>query len=101
MTSCLVFVNGVFVGDVVDNAGGFAQHFGSSSFIAGFDCLTNALDRRAQHRAQAGIVFVKCNRLTGTFASLCGVSHSDIYFTVYAAKGLGSTPTQHLSQLFN
>src|SRR5690606_33411556 len=82
MTSSLVLVNDVFVGNAVDDAGCFAQHFGGGSFVAGFDSLTNALDGRAQHRAQAGIVFIERNRLAGAFASLCGVSHSDIYFTV-------------------
>src|SRR5690606_42145189 len=75
MTGSLVFVNDVLVGNAIDNACSFLENFSSNGFVAGFDGLTHAFDRRTQHRAQAGVVFVALYRLASTFAGLGGIGH--------------------------
>src|SRR5690606_5939789 len=75
MTGSLVFVNDVLVGNAIDNACGFLENFSSNGCIAGFDGLAHAFDRRAKHRAQAGVVFVALYRLASTFAGLGGIGH--------------------------
>lgn len=81
MTGSLVFMNDVFVGDAVDDTAGFLENLGGSGFVAGFDGLANALDGRAQHRAQAGIMFVKRYGLTCAFAGLCCIGHKCVLLT--------------------
>src|SRR5690606_6897308 len=89
MASGLVFVNDVLIGNAIDDAGGFLENVGSGCFVAGFNGLTHAFDRRAKHGAQAGIVLVALNRLAGAFAGLGGIGHFGVYpciCVVYSAK---------------
>src|SRR5690606_27598367 len=61
--------------DAINHAACLAKDFVGSGLIAGVDCLANALDGGAQHRAQAGVVLVKRNRLAGALACLSCIGH--------------------------
>ncbi len=70
VASSFILVDDVFVGHAIDDAASFVEDFVGGSLVAGGDSLANALDGRAQHGAQAGVMFVAGNRLTGALTSL-------------------------------
>lgn len=75
MSGGLVFMNDVFVGNPINDAGCFAEDVFCSSFVTGVNCLANAFDRGAKHGSHASIVLIAGDRLTGAFTSLGGIGH--------------------------
>lgn len=82
MTSGLVFVNDVFIGNTIDSAGCRAEQVFRGGFIASLDCLAYTFDRRAHHGTHAGVVLVTGDRLAGALAGLGGISHYSETFPV-------------------
>src|SRR3546814_18789650 len=63
VASGLVLVVDVLVSHAIDHAAGFLEHFTGRRLVADRGGLAYALDRGAQHRAQAGIMLVAIDRL--------------------------------------
>src|SRR5665647_402842 len=75
VSSCLVLVNDLLVGDAVHSADGRLVNGLSGGLVAGCNRLDDLLDRGAQFRAQTAVVSILFNCLTCTLAGLCAICH--------------------------
>src|SRR5690606_16501217 len=94
VTSGLVLVNDLLVGDRVDHADGRLIDGLSGSLVASFDGLLHFLDRGAQSRTQAHVVRALLDRLAGALASLCSICHIEIRLKNWLVKQAKSAIVQ-------
>jgi hypothetical protein len=71
----LVFMNNLLVRNAVDGTGRGAKNFNCTRLVAGANRLARGLDRGSQARAQAGVVRVELDGLSGAFAGLSSIGH--------------------------
>ena len=75
MARSLVFMNNLLVRNTVDGTGRGAENFSCARFVASANRFARGLDRGSQARAQAGVVSVELDGLSGAFAGLSSIGH--------------------------